>query len=157
MNLIVRHPLLQKQRLMFRAPTLLKSGALLLNGQSVKRINGRYSVQNDAGDDIVVEIKRNFLDPIPVLKIGEESIQLARSLTWYEYAWIGIPILLIFAGGAIGAGIGFYATYTSSFIFRGERSLRAKYILTGLISLSALITVLLLATLFQLLLMNSKT
>jgi len=70
---------------------------------------------------------------------GNETIVLARPLTWYEYIWIGLPILLVFAGGGIGALVGVMVTYTSARIFRSDRGALAKYGITALISVVAVV------------------
>jgi len=61
--------------------------------------------------------------------IGDETVLLARPLAWYEYVWVGLPVLLVFAGGALGALVGVVATYTSARIFRSDRGAFAKYVL----------------------------
>jgi len=36
-----------------------------------------------------------------------QTITLVSPLRWYEYAWMSLPLLLVFAGGALGALFGF--------------------------------------------------
>ncbi|MGH9895757.1 MAG: hypothetical protein ACREA0_27990, partial [bacterium] len=49
----------------------------------------------------------------------------------------GLPILLVFSGGALGALFGMLATYSSTRVFRSDRGLGAKYVLSGALSLGA--------------------
>jgi len=81
--------------------------------------------------------------------IGDETVLLARPLAWYEYVWVGLPVLLVFAGGALGALVGVVATYTSARIFRSDRGAFAKYVLTGLVSVLALVVFLVLVVIAQ--------
>jgi hypothetical protein len=65
------------------------------------------------------------------------TIQVVPALQWYQYIWMGLPIVLLFMGGAVGGFCGGLAAVTSSRIFRSERAEATKYALTGLISLAA--------------------
>ena len=102
-------------------------------------------------NEIILKVKNNFLDPIPKIEIDKEEIQLARPLTWYEYTWMGLPIILVLAGGGLGALIGILATYSSSRVFRSERSTFSKYLVTGIISVIAVIVFFVLAVIFEML------
>jgi hypothetical protein len=50
---------------------------------------------------------------------------------------MGLPVLLAFHGGALGALIGFPALYSSARVFCSQRGATAKYALSGLISIAA--------------------
>lgn len=128
---------------------------LLVGGVPAARKKRVYTVLNDAGQAVTITLRNNFLDPVPTVVVGSETIELARPLSWREYAWIGLPVLLVFGGGAIGAGFGLAAIYSSARIFREERSTRSKYLLTGLISAGAFITFLVLAFMLQFVLHDS--
>jgi hypothetical protein len=107
-------------------------------------------VRSDQGTNVTIELKHNFLDPVPRVRVGGETVELARALAWYEYLWIGIPILHVFAGGAIGAVVGLSAAYASARVFRADLNAIARYSFTGLISVAALVAFAVLATLAQL-------
>ena len=81
-------------------------------------------------------IKPSVFDPIPKVQIGDDTIVLARPLAWYEYVWMGVPILLVFAGGGLGAMFGLFGVYSSARIFRSTRGTAAKYLLSALISVA---------------------
>ena len=151
MELGVSHPAFKTQRLAVETAGFFRGPRLLVNGTPAEKHKGRYSMPSDSGVTTPIELKYNFLDPIPKIKIGDELLELARSLTWYEYLWIGIPIVLVFTGGAIGGFVGALAAYTSARVFRSDRSTPMKYGLTALISVSAVIAFLVLAVLFQML------
>jgi hypothetical protein len=157
MDFAVSHPAFRSQNLSVRTAGLFTGPVVLLNGAAVKRVKGKYDVRDDAGTERVVQLKSNFIDAIPLVKIGNETVQLARPLRWYEYLWIGVPIVLMFAGGALGGGIGAFAAYSSSRIFRSDRSSGSKYALTGLISVAAFVGFFILAVAIQVALRNSRT
>ena len=149
MEYSVPHPLFRHQHLTVRPASAFRGASLLLNGKPVKRSMGKYLVKNDVGDAITVRLRANFIDPMPSVKIGTEVVLLAPALKWYEYAWIGVPALLVFIGGALGAGIGVAAAYSNSRVFRSDRAIGAKYFLTGLTTIGALAAFLVVAVLIQ--------
>jgi hypothetical protein len=122
---------------------------VLHNGNPVERRKGRFPVRSNQGQEVLIRLKSNFLDPIPKVIFGDQTIVLARPLTWYEYLWIGLPVLLVLTGGALGAIVGVVATYASARIFRSDRSAIAKYALTALVSLGALVAFAVLALVAQ--------
>ena len=149
MQLVIEHPGFKSQRLAVETAGWFSGPKLLVNGSVVEKRKGRYAVPSDSGVEVSVELKYNFLDPIPKVKIGDEPLELAPPLQWYEYAWIGIPVLLIFMGGAIGGFVGALGVCTSCRVFRGNHTVPAKYGLSALITMGALIAYVVLATLFQ--------
>jgi len=149
MELPVRHPAFQIQKLAVEAAGFFQGARLLVNGAPVQRTGGKYTVRSDGGAEFPVELKANFLDAVPKVKIGNDLVELARALTWYEYLWLGIPLLLTFSGGAVGALVGILAMYSSARIFRADLNAFAKYALTGWMSVSALVVFIVLAAALQ--------
>jgi hypothetical protein len=139
MDLVVPHSAFASQKLTVRTAGFFTGPKVLLNGVAVKPVKRQYLVRDDHGNEVALRLKSNFVDPIPVVLLGGQPVRLARALTWYEYAWIGIPILLLFVGGALGAVIGVLATYTSSHIFRSGRTVASKYLLTALVTVSSIV------------------
>jgi hypothetical protein len=137
------------QNLSVETAGFFRGARVLQNGNPVERRKGRFSVRSNTGEEVLIQLKGNFLDPIPKVIFGNEAIALARPLTWYEYVWIGLPVLLVFTGGGLGALIGIAATYTSAQIFRSNRSVLAKYGITALVSIIALIAFMILAVIVQ--------
>jgi hypothetical protein len=127
----IKHPAFKSQRLSIETASIFAAPKLLLNGVVVKRKAGSYSVASDSGQELPILIKYYFLDPIPKVKIGDATIELAKPLQWYEYAWIGVPMLLVFSGGALGALVGAGSTVINGRIFRSERNTVAKYSLAA--------------------------
>ena len=139
MDLPIALPGLEGQNVALRIATF--SGAkLIVGGQLAKKQNGSFQLRSNAGAMIAVKFKPRFLDPIPNLLVGGETIQLTPPLAWYQYAWMAIPVVLVFLGGAIGGLCGGLAAGISSRIFRSGHSEPVKYALTGLVSAGAFIT-----------------
>jgi hypothetical protein len=152
MRIEVNHPAFRSQHLSVEtASSVFASPKLFLNGVVVKRQKRRYSVKADSGTEMLIQMKSNLVDPVPTLVIDEDEVRLVESLQWYEYAWSGLPILLVFAGGALGGLLGGVATIANGRIFRSDRGAWARYGLTGLISVSAAVVFFVLAVILQLL------
>lgn len=134
-----------------RPAGFFKSVQLIQGGAAIRGKKRRFEVRDDARRARVVELKARIMDPLPLVSIDDESIELGRPLAWYEYAWMGLPLLLIFVGGAIGGFLGAGATYASAQIFRSERGGFAKYALSALVSFSAFMIYLTIALWIQML------
>lgn len=152
MHLEIQHPEFKSQRLTVESAGTFHGPKLLLNGMVVKKQKGRYIVTADSGAETSIQLKYTYLDPIPKIKIGEDVIQIANPLKWYENTWIALPIVLTVTGGAIGGLCGGVAANVSGRIFRSDRSLFGKYALSSLVMLGAVIAFVILATVFRLLL-----
>jgi len=105
---------------------------------------------SDSGEEVLVQMKYNLVDPIPTLKIGGATLHLATPLRWYEYGWGGLPLLLVFSGGALGGLVGAVATVTNGRIFRSERSMGAKFGLAGVVTVCAVVSFAVLVVMLQL-------
>lgn len=151
MQLQVNHPVFKTQRVAIETAGWFSGPKLVVNGAFAKKQKGAYSVMSDAGTEVPVKLKYNFLDPIPKVTVAEDPVELAPPLKWYEYAWAGIPVLLIFTGGAIGGFVGALGACASGRVFRSDRSTVAKYGISLLITVGALIAFVVLASIFQLL------
>ena len=136
------------RRLAVQTAGMFSSPKLLIDGTPAKQEKGRYVLRDNAGSQVQAKLIYNHIDPVPKVEIAGDVIQIARSLTWYEYGWGGWPILLLFHGGAIGGMCGALATWSNVRIFRGNRSPVAKYLITGAISILAVVGYVILAMFF---------
>jgi hypothetical protein len=151
MQIEITHPAFKINRLTVQTAGWFSWPKLLVNGSLAEKHKGRFTVVSDSGQETVIELKYNFLDPVPKVKVAGETLELVPSLRWFEYAWIGIPLLLVLIGGAIGGFVGAIGAAANGRVFRGAYSTPAKYGLSALIALGALITYVILAIAFHLL------
>lgn len=79
-------------------------------------------------ENLSIYIKEIFYEFAPHLVINGIKTSIVPELKWYNYIIGALPILLIFMGGAIGAGIGVGATYLNMSIFRSQDELLMKYL-----------------------------
>lgn len=92
-----------------------------------------YKVKNVEQEDIGVRISSKILDPNPVVAINERFYPIEYDLRWYEYLWLGFPLLLFLVGGLIGIVLGSVTMLVNSRYFQSRRKVVEKYSLTGLI------------------------
>jgi hypothetical protein len=150
MRIEIRHPAFKRQNLTVQTASVFSGPKVLLNGVVVKKEKGRYPVTADSGDKKLIQLKYNLIDPVPGIKVDGESVNLVEPLQWYEYAWSGLPILLVFTGGALGGLVGGVATMANGRLFRSDRGPMAKYGMSGMITLLAVAVFIMLAIALQL-------
>jgi hypothetical protein len=95
--------------------------------------------------EVPAKFKGVLLDPVPQVVIDGQVIRVVEPLRWYQWIWAGLPILLIFGGGAIGGALGFLATSVNTRIFRSEMDGFAQYGLVAITSFGAVVVYFILA------------
>jgi hypothetical protein len=149
MRIEVKHAAFKTRRLEVETASFFSGPKLFLNDVLQKRKATQYTIASDSGQELPVKVIYNFLDPIPKLKIGDGTLVLAKPLKWYEYIWIGIPMLLVFAGGALGGFVGAGSTVINGRIFRSDRSSGAKYGLAAVTTVAGTVTFFVIAVAIQ--------
>ena len=137
MRIPIEHSAFKSKRLSVEPASFFSGPKLLLDGVAVKKQKGRYPVVSDSGQQVLIQMRYNLLDPIPTVKIGDAAVELAKPLQWFEYVWIGVPMLLVFAGGALGGFVGAGSTVVNGRIFRSDRSAVSKYALAAVTSITS--------------------
>ncbi len=129
-------------------PKLLVNGAPATKGKK----RGEMILQRNDGTQITAKWKPQVLGlDVPQLEAGGRTIKLVEPLKWYQLAWGGWPILLLFIGGALGAIAGFVGFLINTKVFRVPMSGLLKYVVTGLVSLLSIIAYFVMALIFTLL------
>lgn len=107
---------------------------LLVNGQPAPKGKkwGQLTLTRNNGQEVTVAWQQQMLGlDLPQLVVDGQVIKLVEPLLWYQKIWISLPVLLIFAGGFLGAFVGVIATYVNIKLFRAELSEALKYLVTG--------------------------
>lgn len=68
-----------------------------------------------------------------------QPVATKPKLVWHEYLWIGLPLMLIVLGGAIGGACGGMACALNRTVFLKTRNPILRYVWTGLISAAAFV------------------
>jgi len=140
-----------ERRLAIRLPGLFTGPVLVVDGVDVARADGKaYDVVDDSGRPRKITFKPIFSDAVPMIQIdGGEPKQIVAKLVWHEILWLGLPVGLVTIGGALGGLVGALGLMLNARIFRTREGF-ARYALTSVVSCSAVVTYLVLATLFHL-------
>jgi hypothetical protein len=117
------------------------SGArLLVDGQPAAKgpKRGQFFLRGADGRDVLIALKTTFLDPVPQVLWAGRTIKIVEPLTLYQWLWTGIPLLLVFIGGALGGALGGVAMAFNVRILRSDKTAVLRYALAALLSLGAL-------------------
>ncbi|WP_106543914.1 hypothetical protein [Prolixibacter denitrificans] len=130
MELPINLPELEDNTLKLIVPRVMGKPKVMYNGREVQKQNNRFSISNGSGQPILITLKNNYLDSVPKVFINDQEKQIVKPLKWYEYIWMGLPILMALQGGILGALLGFVAIRLNSIIFRNDKSQVVKYLTT---------------------------
>jgi hypothetical protein len=110
---------------------------LMLDGQPASKgpKRGQLLLRRNDGVDVIAQLRGVFVDPIPQVTVDGKTIKIAEPLPWYIWLWSGLPIVLLFIGGALGGGLGAAAMMINGRVFRTDMHGGLKFALTGAISL----------------------
>ena len=119
---------------------------LIVDGQPAPKGPKRDQMvlrRND-GVETIATWKRAVLGlDVPQLLVDNQVISLVKPLRWYEWLWSGLPIILVFTGGALGGAIGALAFTLNAKIFRAEPNGFLKYLFTAAVSILSVLLLLL--------------
>lgn len=93
---------------------------LYQDGQLVKRSKGKYRVKTTSGETEELKVVYG-LDFVHVVSFRGRKTALEKRLSTLEYIIGGLPVLLIFAGGLLGALVGFMGAVWTYDYFRTEK------------------------------------
>jgi hypothetical protein len=115
---------------------------LLVNGEPAPKGNkrGEMVLQRNDGRQVVATWKPQILGlDVPQLLVDGKAVNLIEPLKWYQWIWGGWPVVLLFVGGALGAIAGLVGFSINAKIFRTEMSEVLKYVVTGAVSVLAVL------------------
>ncbi len=129
------------------APRLLQDGQLAERGPR----HGEYVLRRRDGGTATarMRLRAGGLDPLPTLEVDGTVYPVGQPIPLYTWVWIGLPLLLLIVGGAIGAAVGVVASWLNAGIFRSERSLPVRYALSAAVNLAAVGVYAVLSALFR--------
>ena len=116
---------------------------LIIDGERAPKgpKRGQMTMRRNDGAEVLAVWKPKVLGfDVPQLQVEGETIDLVQPLQWYEWLWGGLPILLLFVGGAIGGILGGVAFTLNAKVFRTESNLFLKFLFSGAISMLAVLT-----------------
>lgn len=134
-------PGFESSELVIEVCGLFSDPKLFVNGQPVApgQKKGEFLLVRDDGAVVTAKFGGVMLDGMPKLTVGDESYSFAEPLPWYQWVWGGLPLVLLFLGGCIGGALGGAAIFVNARIFRSDMKPAVQYLVTGLVSLVAVI------------------
>lgn len=127
---------------------------LLINGQLAPKGSkrGEMVLHRTDGKQVTASWKPQFLGlDVPQLVVDGKTIHLVEPLKWYQWLWGGWPVMLLIVGGALGAITGMIGFAINAKIFRADMSEVLKYVVSGIVSILAVVTYFIAALLFAIL------
>jgi hypothetical protein len=117
----------------------LGKSTLVVDGTRYPSVKKTFTVPRPGQSPLAVKVKGRFFDPVPNLEVDGSIVEIAPALSWYQYAWCALPLILVALGGAIGGAIGGLAMGVNVSIFRSSNAALAKYALTALVAVAAVV------------------
>jgi hypothetical protein len=127
---------------------------LLVNGEPVQKGSkrGEMILQRNDGKQVIATWKQQILGlDIPQLIVDGKTTNLVEPLKWYQLVWGGLPALLVFMGGALGAIAGIIGFSINTKIFRTDMHDVLKYLVSGAVSVLSVIAYFIAALIFSML------
>jgi hypothetical protein len=127
---------------------------LLVNGEPAQKGSkrGEMILQRNDGKQVLATWKQQILGlDIPQLIVDGKTTNLVEPLKWYQLVWGGLPALLVFMGGALGALAGIIGFSINTKIFRTEMHDVLKYLACGAVSVLSVIAYFIAALIFSML------
>ncbi len=142
MNYTLRLPGFSGHTVVVQSPRVFSGYKLFIDGQPAPKgpRRGQMLMRRDDGVEVVAFWKPRVLGfDVPQLQVGDATIDLVPPLAWYAWLWGGLPILLVFVGGALGGLLGGLAFALNAKIFRTQLNLSLQFLVSGTISVFAVI------------------
>jgi hypothetical protein len=152
----VRYPVVlegfEGQTIEVQSGGFIQGAKLLINGEPAPKGPKRNTMllRRNNGQELVAAWKPQLFD-VPQLVVEGKTIALVKPLQWYEWLLCLLPVLLVFAGGALGAVCGLVAFYINTQLFRSNQGQPVKILGALLVAVAATIVYLVLGIVLYLL------
>ncbi len=123
------------QQIAVQAAGFLAGPKLLVNGQPAAKgpKRGQMLLRRNDGRAVIATWKAQLID-VPQLVVDGQTVHVVAPLPWYVWLWSGLPFLLVFLGGAVGAFVGLIGFSVNAKIFRSTWPMLAKFAVTAVVS-----------------------
>lgn len=129
----IKIPGFGKQRIELEISGFLGKTRILLNGNPAEKGHRKdeYILYQPDGVRVSVQLQNTFFDAIPKLVIHGEAYEILPPLTWYQYVFAGLSLILVLYGGGYGGLLGMISFLINIRILRSsyQKSLRILLIL----------------------------
>ena len=121
----------EDQTIEIEPPGFLAPPKLLINGQPAPKGPGfsQMTLRRSDGSQAIATWKPQMLGfDVPQLVVDGKTITVVKPLTWYEWGWCLMTVLLLWGYGWVGAGLSIVALFYDFRIFRSRLQVGLKYL-----------------------------
>lgn len=121
----------------YKGPAFIQGGVPAEKAKT----RGSFVLKKNDGNPVQARLVQRGLgfDPVPDVEIDGHRITLVPPLRWWQWLLSGLPLILVFAGGAAGGLIGAIATYANVAILRSGMPTPQRYLGVVITSLAAVL------------------
>ena len=122
------------QNLEVTEPGVFSSAKLLIDGEPAPKgeKRGEMLLTRDDGSQVTAKWKPKLMGiDVPELIVGDETVEVAEPLPWYQWSVAVLPLFFFFYfGGFIGALFGILAAVSVLKVFRTSLSVPIQYVVS---------------------------
>jgi tetratricopeptide (TPR) repeat protein len=127
-------PNFEERNLAVLGSGLFRGPRLVVDGEVRQPNNRKYVLLDNNKKVTVLCLRRKFLDPIPDVEIGQNTIEIIPPFRWYEHFWMSLSGILIYFNIPLGIVFGLGAYAINSRLFRSYHASWLKYYVSGIFS-----------------------
>jgi len=129
----IKIPGFGKQRIELEISGFLGKNRILLNGIPAEKGHRKdeYILYQPDGVRVSAQLQSTFFDAIPKVIVQGEAYDILPPLTWYQYVFAGLSLILVLYGGGYGGLLGMISFLINIRLLRSSypRGLRLLLIL----------------------------
>jgi len=129
----IKIPGFGKQRIELEISGFLGKNRILLNGIPAEKGHRKdeYILYQPDGVRVSAQLQSTFFDAIPKVIVQGEAYEILPPLTWYQYVFAGLSLILVLYGGGYGGLLGMISFLINIRLLRSSypRGLRLLLIL----------------------------
>ena len=121
----------EDQTIEIEPPGLFSTPRLLINGQPAPKGPGfsQMTLQRSDGSQAIATWKPQMLGfDVPQLAVDGKIIAVVKPLTWFEWGWCLLTVILLWGYGWVGAGLSIVVLFYDFKIFRSGLQAALKYL-----------------------------
>ena len=130
---LIKIPGFGKQRIELEISGFLGKNRILLNGNPAEKGHRKdeFILYQPDGVRVSAQLQSTFFDAIPKVIVQGEAYDILPPLTWYQYVFAGLSLILVLYGGGYGGLLGMISFLINIRLLRSSypRSFRLLLIL----------------------------
>jgi hypothetical protein len=127
----IKIPGFGKQRIELEISGFLGKTRILLNGNPAEKGHRKdeFILYQPDGVRVSTQLQSTFFDVIPKVIVHGEAYEILPPLTWYQYVFTGLSLILVLFGGGYGGLLGMISFLINIRLFRSSFPLSLRLLL----------------------------